>query len=97
MAIAHTVRIDGFGLDAKRVPIAEAPKEGLMAALHSETLKAMTSAHRTRFVKTQIPFVSDIERMGVHRAAVMVTAPTSRISKAYRALHTELKKRTANE
>jgi chromosome partitioning protein len=41
----------------------------------------------------RIPFASEIERMGVHRAPVMATAPNSAAAKAYTALHDELMQR----
>ncbi|MFC2969505.1 ParA family protein [Acidimangrovimonas pyrenivorans] len=62
-------------------------------ALHGETIAEMTRTYRKRFMKTQIPFASDIERMGVHRAPVMATAPASAASKAYRALYEEVERR----
>jgi chromosome partitioning protein len=44
-------------------------------------------------MKAQIPFASDIERMGLLRAPVMATAPSSTASKAYWALHCEIQER----
>jgi chromosome partitioning protein len=58
--------------------------------LHGETIQTMTRTYKKSFMKAQIPFVSDVERMGIHRAPVMATAPTSPASKAYRSLHGEL-------
>lgn len=58
--------------------------------LHGETMADMRATHGKRFLDTQIPFTSDIERMGIHRAPVMATAPNSLASKAYRALYQEL-------
>lgn len=63
--------------------------------LHGETMAEMHSAHRKRFLKTQIPFSSDIERMGVQRAPVVATAPNSNAGKAYRALAEEVRKKLA--
>lgn len=60
--------------------------------LHGETIQTMTRTYKKSFMKAQIPFASDVERMGIHRAPVIVTAPTSPASKAYRSLHGELMK-----
>ncbi|RWR29649.1 ParA family protein [Sinirhodobacter populi] len=54
--------------------------------LHGETMEALRAAHPKRFLTAQVPFASDIERMGVHRAPVMATAPGSAASHAYQAL-----------
>lgn len=58
--------------------------------LHAETMKALTAAHKKRMLKTRVPFASDIERMGVHRAPVMATVPNGTAAKAYRALAAEV-------
>ncbi len=63
--------------------------------LHAETINVMNAAHKRRFLKTQIPFASDVERMGIQRAPVMATAPNSAASKAYQALSEEIVKRIA--
>lgn len=62
-------------------------------SLHGETVADLGAAHKKRFLKAQIPFASDIERMGVHRAPVMATAPSSAASKAYDALFREVVQR----
>lgn len=62
-------------------------------SLHGETMDALNSAHKKWFMKAQIPFASDVERMGVNRAPVMVSAPNSAASKAYQALYEEVMKR----
>ena len=59
-------------------------------SLHGETITAMKQTHKKRLMKTQIAFASEIERMGVHRAPVMATAPKSAAAKAYQALHDEV-------
>ncbi|WP_418592504.1 ParA family protein [Ponticoccus sp. (in: a-proteobacteria)] len=59
-------------------------------SLHGDTITEMSKAHKKRILKTQIPFSSDIERMGVHRAPVTATAPRSAAAQAYSALHREL-------
>jgi chromosome partitioning protein len=48
-------------------------------------------------MKVQIPFASDVERMGVHRAPVMATVPKSAAGKAFHALYEEMIKRVADE
>ncbi|XDA97030.1 AAA family ATPase [Sulfitobacter sp. LCG007] len=59
-------------------------------SLHRETLDAMRKSHGRRLLQSVVPFSSDVERMGVHRAPVLASAPASMASKAYRALHAEL-------
>src|SRR5690606_25091824 len=63
--------------------------------LHIETIENMSVAFKRQLMKTQIPFTSDIERMGIHRAPVMATAPSSVAGTAYRALCEELLGRMA--
>lgn len=58
--------------------------------LHGETMQAMNAAHKKRFLKTQIPFSSDVERMGVQRAPVVASSPNCGASKAYLALAAEI-------
>jgi len=62
-------------------------------SLHVETMAAMNSAYEKRFMNTKIPFASDVERMGVHRAPVIASAPKSPASKAYQALFEEATRR----
>ncbi|MFN4153820.1 MAG: ParA family protein [Paracoccaceae bacterium] len=64
-------------------------------SLHVETMDAMTSAYRKRFMSAKIPFASDVERMGVNRAPVMSSAPNSAASKAYGSLYAEVMQRMA--
>lgn len=61
--------------------------------LHVETIDTMNAAYKRRFLKTRVPFASDVERMGVQRAPVMATTPSSAASKAYQALSEEIAKR----
>lgn len=58
-------------------------------ALHLETMTAMRAAHPKRLMAARIPFASEIERMGMHRAPVSVTEPKSGPAQAYSALHRE--------
>jgi chromosome partitioning protein len=62
-------------------------------SLHGQTMEEMRKQHKKRFLKTQIAFTSDIERMGVQRAPVMATAPRSQAAQAYGTLHDELMER----
>lgn len=62
-------------------------------SLHVETMDAMNNVYRRLFIEAKIPFASDVERMGVHRAPVMASAPNSAASKAYQALYREMTKR----
>jgi chromosome partitioning protein len=58
--------------------------------LHSQTMKALTAAHKKRFLKARVPFASEIERMGVHRAPLLATAPQGVAAMAYRDLAAEV-------
>ncbi len=66
-------------------------------SLHGDTMKSLTGAHKKRFLRAWIPFASDIERMGVHRAPILATAPKGVASKAYRALAAEVLERMGLE
>lgn len=59
-------------------------------SLHVDTIKRLASAHRKRFLRAWIPFASDIERMGVHRAPILATSPKGSAADAYRALAAEV-------
>lgn len=59
-------------------------------SLHAETMDAMQSKYKRRFLNTRIPFASAVERMGVERAPVVATAPNSVVGRAYQALADEL-------
>ncbi|MEQ8899818.1 MAG: AAA family ATPase [Roseovarius sp.] len=59
-------------------------------SLHGETVDEMKKAHKKRLMKAQIPFASEVERMGVHRAPVMATSPKSVAAQSYQALHDEV-------
>jgi chromosome partitioning protein len=58
--------------------------------LHGETIKALTDAHKKRFLKAWVPFTTDVERMGVHRAPLVATTPNGIAGKAYHALAAEV-------
>lgn len=57
--------------------------------LHLETIESLRDAH-PNILKTQIPFLSEVERMGVHRAPVASFAPTSKSAIAYDELSQEV-------
>ena len=59
-------------------------------SLHLETMESMGKKFRKQFLHTHIPFASDVERMGVHRAPVLATSPNSTAGQAYYALSEEV-------
>jgi chromosome partitioning protein len=59
--------------------------------LHKETVKRMRHRHKS-FLDTEIPFSTDIEKMGIHRAPVMTYARSSSAAKTYEQLWDELSK-----
>ncbi len=62
-------------------------------SLHAETKKRMRKDHGKAFMGTPIPFSTDIEKMGVHRAPVETFASRKEAAKAYRAFFDELQGR----
>ncbi len=58
--------------------------------LHTETIEALSKT-KNHFFDVRIPYLSDIEKMGVTREPVVSTAPKSVSSKAYLALWNELR------
>lgn len=58
--------------------------------LHVETMARMREVYPKRFLAAEIPFASDIERMGMHRAPVASFAQSRPAAKAYDALYCEL-------
>ncbi len=58
--------------------------------LHKETVQRMRKQHKN-FLSTEIPFSSDIEKMGIHRAPVLTYARSSAGAKAYKSLWNELR------
>lgn len=61
--------------------------------MHNEVRDSLIESYAKTLLSTQIPFASDIERMGAHRAPATVTVPNSATDKAYEALSVELLKR----
>ncbi|WP_345797459.1 AAA family ATPase [Castellaniella sp. MT123] len=61
--------------------------------LHHDVIAEMTQAWPERFMQSQIPFASEIERMGLTRAPVLATSWQGPASQAYQALSDELDRR----
>lgn len=80
------------GLPPKKLHAFFSMSQGVKS-LHGQTMEEMRKEHKKRFLNTQIAFASDVERMGVHRAPVVATAPRSAVSVAYRQLHDEVMER----
>ena len=57
--------------------------------LHTETIATIRNRYM-QFLQNRIPYLSDIEKMGVHRQPVTAYAPNSASSKAYQALWKEM-------
>jgi len=62
-------------------------------SLHATTMEEMGKTYKKRFLRTTIPFSSDIEKMGVHRAPVATFAARRPATLAYRELWRELAER----
>lgn len=58
--------------------------------LHLETINQLHSRYKKSFLEASIPFSTDIEKMGIHRAPVMTFARSRPAAKAYNALWLEL-------
>ncbi|ETX30131.1 ParA family protein [Roseivivax isoporae] len=54
--------------------------------LHAETAERLRKAHPKRFVDVTVPFSTEVEKMGVHRAPVATFAKSSPATEAYDAL-----------
>lgn len=63
--------------------------------LHGDTIAEMTLSYPRQIMTAQIPFASEIERMGLSRAPVLATSPNSAAAKAYQALFEEIEERVA--
>ncbi|PWL17598.1 cobyrinic acid a,c-diamide synthase [Falsochrobactrum shanghaiense] len=61
--------------------------------LHGDTIGEMALSYPGRIMTAQIPFASEVERMGLTRAPVLATAPNSAAGKAYQTLFEEIEKR----
>jgi chromosome partitioning protein len=60
--------------------------------LHREVMERLSGA-RSDVLSTVVPAASDVERMGLHRAALAEFAPRSRAARAYAALWDEVQER----
>ena len=49
-------------------------------------------AGRKRVLRQPIPFLADVEKMGIHRKPVLEIAPSSTAARSYRLLWREVKK-----
>ncbi|MBR9839861.1 MAG: ParA family protein [Rhodobacteraceae bacterium] len=61
--------------------------------LHAETMEGMRKAHPKRLLDVAIPFSTEVEKMGVHRAPVATFARSGAAAKAYDALCRTVQKR----
>ncbi|CAM3442416.1 ParA family protein [Paracoccus nototheniae] len=52
-------------------------------SLHGETMARMRDAHPKRFLSATLPFSSDVERMGVHRAPILTFAARRPAAQAF--------------
>ncbi len=59
-------------------------------SLHLETMKEMRTRYRKLFLDSAVPYSSDIERMGLHRAPVRSYAAKRPAGRAYAALYEEV-------
>lgn len=60
--------------------------------LHVETMERMRKSYKKIFLEASVPFSTDIEKMGIHRAPVMTFAKNSPAAKAYEAVWQALRK-----
>lgn len=65
--------------------------------LHGETMARMRAAHPKRMLEAVLPFASDVERMGVHRAPLLSFAPDRPAAAAYREVFREVQARLEAE
>lgn len=57
--------------------------------LHRSVMRELTAAHPEALPQA-IPYLVDVENMGIHREPVLVSVPQSRVSQAYEQLWTEM-------
>lgn len=65
-------------------------------SLHKETIEYI-SANFKRVLKSQIPYLSEIERMGLRREPVAASSPGSSAARSYQKLWTELQETIKQE
>ena len=58
--------------------------------LHIDTMDQLRSRYKKTFLETSVPFSTDVEKMGVHRAPVMTYAHNTPAAKAYHSLWKDL-------
>ena len=56
--------------------------------MHMDMMKQFSG--KKRVLRNSIPFLADVEKMGIHQEPVLVSAPTSQASHAYRSLWLEV-------
>lgn len=56
--------------------------------MHMDMMKQFSG--RKRVLRNHVPFLADVEKMGIHREPVLVSAPSCSASHAYRALWLEI-------
>lgn len=59
-------------------------------SMHQDAMARLQESYPKLFLKTQIPFASDIEKMGIHRAPVAEFSGTKPVAEAYLQLQREL-------
>lgn len=61
--------------------------------LHIDTMAQLRDQYKKTFLDASIPFSTDVEKMGIHRAPVATFARNSPAAKSYHSLWKELQKR----
>ena len=61
--------------------------------LHTDTMDQLHSRYKKTFLETTVPFSSDVEKMGIHRAPVTTFSRNKPAAKAYHSLWNELQAR----
>ena len=64
--------------------------------MHRELVEESLTG-KTKFLKNIIPYLSDVEKMGITRAPIVVTRPNCRASLAYKELWQELQQNIAEQ
>jgi chromosome partitioning protein len=86
----HMVKnfIEERGLDIKKM-MCFFTMADMRKIMHQETVQQLFKDKK--FFQNYIPYLSDVEKMGVHRAPIMEYANSSYAAKSYRDLWTEIK------
>jgi len=61
--------------------------------LHTDTMDQLNSRYKNTFLESTVPFSTDVEKMGIHRAPVATFAHSRPAAKAYHSLWNELQKK----